>query len=179
MAKEVKALRTDQIEHRDLLERIQGKGPFEAGVGDKQRREHRGDDADRESQGKPLDWTTGEPVENAGGQELRDVGVKNGAESLAVRGLHGGPERLAYSELLAEALVDEHIRIHSDPQTENKTRYAGQREHAMEHAERTDDPRVGETLRVSRIWTGTRRGFSSTLASSRASFSVNRPVIWA
>ena len=40
-------------------------------------------------------------------------------------------------------------------------------------------PRVGETLRVSSIVTGVRSGFSSTLASSRASFSLKRPVIWA
>src|SRR5580658_2495373 len=93
-----------------------------------QRGEHRGRDAERQHHGKTADRAGAEHPQHHPGDERRDVGIGNGRESLLEAGADGGLWRDALAQLLADALVDQHVGIHRHADGEDDAGDARQRQ---------------------------------------------------
>src|SRR5512138_1147482 len=85
--------------------------PLEDGPRDEYRREEAGDDADHHRDREPLDGAGPELEEDERGDEARHVAVEDGEERPGEAGVHRAADRLAAPQLLADALVDEHVGV--------------------------------------------------------------------
>ncbi|MCY1531516.1 hypothetical protein D9M68_667440 [compost metagenome] len=76
--------------------------------------EKRGDAADRESDGETAHWPGTEIEQDGAGDQHRQVRVENAAEHAREGVVDRAEQRLATTNLLAKALVDQHVRIDRD-----------------------------------------------------------------
>ena len=133
LAEEVEFSRRHEIQHGDLGEAEFIDKPAEGGAGEKQRREHRGNDADNQRDGETLHGSRSLPEENECRDERGDIRIKNGAEGLVVGSREGGGERFSGLEFLTEAFVDEHIRVHRHANRQNDAGDAREGQREVEH----------------------------------------------
>src|SRR3546814_1001996 len=95
--------------------------------------EHRRCDADRQNDGKSLDRAGTEDDHDDGRAQIGDVGVPDRAACFLIARLDGLDDAAPASLLLADALVDEHVRVHRGPDREHEARDAGPRQRRPEY----------------------------------------------
>src|SRR3984885_4315790 len=97
-----------------------------------ERREHRSDDAEHQHHGEAAHRTRAKRPQHPAGDRRGDVGVENGGvRPIESRGDRGA-RRYAVAQLLADALVDQDVRIHRHAYREHHRRDAGQGERGAE-----------------------------------------------
>ena len=98
---------------------------------------------------KPLNRARAELEEDDARQKGRDVGVEDGRQSALVARVDRGARRLAQAELLADALVDQHVGIDRHTESQHDAgdarqgqgraqgRHSRHQEHDVEHQARS------------------------------------------
>ncbi len=138
-AEEVEARRLDELEHLQLRLLGRPENPVEDVAGDDERGEEIGDDAEHEGDGEATQRAGAEVGEHDGGDERGDVGVEDGAEGLLEAGVDGEAGGLAQRELVANALIDEHVGVDGHADGEHDAGDAGQREGEVELREEAEE----------------------------------------
>ena len=103
------------------------------------RGDDRGDDAEAERDREAAHRPRPEQVEDERGHEHRHVGVDDGGEGALEAGVEGGENRTAEMRLLADALVDQHVRIDRHADGEHDAGDARQRQRRAEQHHRGED----------------------------------------
>ena len=123
----------------------------EGDAAEEDRREHGGDDAEGQGDGKAAHRAGPELVQDGRDDDRRQVGVHNGKVGALETDLDGLGRRQAKGQLLAYPLKDEDVRVHGHADGQHDARYARQgqgraeRGHAAhEQAEGAEEHPVGE-----------------------------------
>ena len=96
--------------------------------------------ADAHDQREALDLGAREPVQHHDDDEVRHVAVDDGRGGATHGGLDGLVQALlAVDQLLAQALVDEHVAVDGDAQVQRDAGEAGQREAGVHQGHRVED----------------------------------------
>src|SRR3954447_16123984 len=82
--------------------------------GQRERGEHRGDDADAERHGEAAHRPGADVKQHRGGDEGGDVGIQDGRQRALEAGVDRGNRVAPAAQFLADALVDQHVGIHRD-----------------------------------------------------------------
>ena len=98
----------------------------------KHRREHVGDQADRQGHRKALHRTFPEQEQKGAGYHRGDVRVDNRPPGFIETGVHRRHDRLAGPQFLADALEDQHVRIHRHTDGQDHAGDARQRQRRVE-----------------------------------------------
>ena len=91
---------------------------------------------------KPLISPVPMKIRMIGRNQRRDVRIENRAEGAGVTGGDGAAQRFALGQFLADALVNQHVRVHRHADGEHHARDARQRERRADgahHPEQDDD----------------------------------------
>ena len=104
--------------------------PVEQKVENQPRHDQRGEQARRHADGQrhaeALDFARAHENQNDGRDERRDVRIENRAERAGITGGDGAAQRFALGQFLAEALVNQHVRVHRHADGEHHARDARQ-----------------------------------------------------
>src|SRR5258708_12546949 len=93
---------------------------------DEEGREHRREETDQQRDGESLDRTGAELEEEERRDDRGHVGVDDRAEGACEAVLDSGADGLSVADLLADALEDEHIRVHGHTERGDYARDSGQ-----------------------------------------------------
>ena len=135
-AEEVDVLRRDQVQHRDLFHPAGIDEPAEEIPPDDERREERGQDAERKRNRETFDRPARFPEQNRRRDQGRDVGVEDRAERLFVGGLDRDLERFPERQFFPQSLVNQNARIDREADRQDNARNARQGEDEVEHRKR-------------------------------------------
>src|SRR5512140_1562364 len=102
-------------------------------------REQRGQQSDDERRREPANRAGTGGEQDEAGDQRGDVRVEDGPERAIVALVHRLPRRLAVIQLLADALVDEHVGVHRDAQREHEAGDARQRQRGVEERQARED----------------------------------------
>ena len=118
------------------------------------RHDQRGEQARRHADGQrhaeALDFARAHENQNDGRNQRRDVRVENRAERAGVTGGDGAAQRFALGQFLAQALVNQHVRVHRHADGEHHARDARQGERRADgahDAQQDDDVRDERDVR--------------------------------
>ena len=106
------------------------------GAGDEHRGEQRCQDADDQRDGEALHRAGAELEEQEGGDDRRQARVGDGGQRVLEALVDGESHRLAVAQLLADALEDQHVRVHRDADGEHDAGEARQGQRGVEHGQR-------------------------------------------
>jgi hypothetical protein len=138
-AEKIDAVGRNPVKHAQFFQSEIVQQEPEDRAGEKQRRKHRGDDAESQGDGETLDRAGGLPEKNGRGDQGGHVGVKDGGEGLVVGRIDRGPERFARRHFLAEALVNEDVGVNGHADGQDDAGDTGQGEDKIEHAHRPEE----------------------------------------
>ena len=105
---------------------------------DHHRAEHRGQNAQAVHDGEALHRPGAEREQRNARDQRRHVRVENRAPGAVVAGVDRGLRRVAVAQLLADALVDQHVGVDRHAERERDRRDAGQRQRRLQHREQRD-----------------------------------------
>src|SRR5580704_18388755 len=101
--------------------------------------EQRGHNAEAERDGKSAHRPGTDKEQHSRGDERRDVGVEDGRKRAREPGVDGSDGRAAAADLLAYALIDQHIRVDRDANRQYDAANAGKRQRRTQKRENTED----------------------------------------
>ena len=148
----------EEHHHVDLLDlQREHQEELEEQPGQEHRREHGGENTDDQRHGEALDRARALPVEDRAGEERGQVRVEDGGERAVETGLHRELKRLAGVLFLADAFVDQHVRVDGHTEGQDDAGDAGEREgdverrhgaeqHARVHEQRDVRHETGEAV---------------------------------
>src|SRR6202011_2907066 len=120
-------------------------------AGKRKRGENRGDNADAERHGEAAHRPGADIEQHRRGDERGDIGIEDRRQGAGKAGVDGVDGAAARAYFLADALIDQHVRIHRDADREHdagdtrqRQRRAQQRQHAEDHGNVDGDRDVGE-----------------------------------
>src|SRR6266481_5407699 len=120
-------------------------------AGKRERGENRGDDADAERHGEAAHRPGADIEQHGGCDESRDVGIQDGRERALEPGIDRRDRVAAAAQLLADALIDQHVGVDCDADRQHDAGNAGQgqrrvqqRQQAEDHGDVDGDRDVGE-----------------------------------
>src|SRR5580704_5781286 len=97
-------------------------------TGQREGGEQAGEDADAKRHGKAAHRPGADIEQHRGGDEGGDVGIEDGGEGAGEAGIDGIDGAAAAADLLADALIDQHVGIHRDADREHDPGDARQRQ---------------------------------------------------
>ena len=92
-----------------------------------QRGEQAGGHAYGQRDAETLDFTRPHENQNDRGNQRRDMRIENRAEGAGVTGGDGAAQRFALGQFLADALKNQHVRVHAHADGQNHSGNARQR----------------------------------------------------
>src|ERR1700732_3411019 len=120
-------------------------------TGKRERGENRGDDADAERHGEAAHRPGADVEQHGRGDEGGDCGTENRRQSALEAGVDRRNRRAPAAQFLADALIDQHVRVHRDAyrqhdsgDTGQSKRRVQQRQHTENHRNVDGDRDVGE-----------------------------------
>src|SRR5262245_34943143 len=116
-----------------------------------QRREHAGQDPDRERHREALDRSGAVLEQHQRRDHVRHVRVEDGAAGLLEAGSDRGAGRAAVAELLADALEDDHVRVDGHADRQHQPRHARHGERALEDSHQPDQRHQVRQQREARV----------------------------
>ncbi len=102
-------------------------------------REHARRDTDQQDDREALDRAGAEHQHDAAGDGVRHVRLEDGAARFLVAELDGLDDAAPSSKLLADTLVDEHVRVHGGADGQHESCNAGQRQRRIQDAHHAQD----------------------------------------
>eukprot|EP01022_Parablepharisma_sp_SALTPOND_P017185 TRINITY_DN2694_c0_g2_i1.p1 TRINITY_DN2694_c0_g2~~TRINITY_DN2694_c0_g2_i1.p1 ORF type:complete len:1604 (-),score=291.28 TRINITY_DN2694_c0_g2_i1:31015-35826(-) len=110
------------LDGKPRLGRPFGKPEVEEDARNENRREHGRQDTERQRDGKAADGPGTELVEDDRRDDRGHVCIENGQRGAGVALIHGGAGGKSLAQLLAYALVDQHVGVHGHTEGEDDTR---------------------------------------------------------
>ena len=118
----------DDVQHRQRFQPVAVEQKVEDQPRHDQRGEQAGRDADGQRHAEALDFARAHKNQNDGRNERRDVRIENRSERARVTGVNRAAQRFALGDFLAQAFVNQHVRVHGHADGQHHARDARQRE---------------------------------------------------